>query len=95
MTGSPNDRAVTRAHDIGIRALRNQHEIIIGKTFRGILPGGELLPYVDAILRVYNLHGRRDSQLKRNSLTAESRFQGRTRTCCRPLWMRSCRRRLR
>lgn len=79
VTGSPNDRAVTRAHDIGIRALRNEHgqagyEIsiggglgrtpMIGKTVRGFLPKGDLLPYVEAIMRVYNLHGRRDNKYK-------------------------------
>ncbi len=79
VTGSPNDRAVTRAHDIGIRAVRNEHgqtgyEIsiggglgrtpMIGKTVRGFLPKGDLLPYVEAIMRVYNLHGRRDNKYK-------------------------------
>ena len=79
VTGAPNDRAVTRAHDIGIRALRNGlgqpgYEIsiggglgrtpVIGKTVRGFLPKDELLPYVEAIMRVYNLHGRRDNKYK-------------------------------
>ena len=79
ITGSPNDRAVTRAHDIGLRMVRNQHgdkgfEILIGgglgrtpmigKVVREFLPKGHLLPYIEAILRVYNLAGRRDNKHK-------------------------------
>jgi len=77
MTGSPNDRAVTKAHDIGIRMVRNDkdepgYEILIGgglgrtpmigKVVREFLPKADLLPYVEAILQVYNLHGRRDNK---------------------------------
>jgi len=79
MTGSPNDRAVTKAHDIGIRMVRNDkdepgYEILIGgglgrtpmigKVVREFLPKADLLPYVEAILQVYNLHGRRDNKYK-------------------------------
>ena len=79
VTGSPNDRAVTKAHDIGLRMLRNDagepgYEIIvggglgrtpmIGKIIRDFLPKDDLLPYLEAILRVYNLHGRRDNKYK-------------------------------
>lgn len=79
VTGSPNDRAVTRAHDIGIRTLKNNegrpgYEILIGgglgrtpmigQVVRDFLPKDDLLPYVEAILRVYNLHGRRDNKYK-------------------------------
>ena len=79
VTGSPNDRAVVKAHDIGLRMLRDAagepgYEVIvggglgrtpmIGKTLRGFLPKAELLPYLEAILRVYNLHGRRDNKYK-------------------------------
>ena len=79
VTGSPNDRAVTRAHDIGLRMIRNAegepgYEVLIGgglgrtpmiaRTVRGFLPAKQLLPYVEAILRVYNLHGRRDNKYK-------------------------------
>lgn len=79
MTGSPNDRAVTKAHDIGIRMVRNEknepgYEILIGgglgrtpmigKVVREFLPKADLLPYVEAILQVYNLHGRRDNKYK-------------------------------
>ncbi len=79
VTGSPNDRAVTKAHDIGIRTVRNDagdigYEIIvggglgrtpmIGKVIRDFLPEADLLPYVEAIVSVYNLLGRRDNKYK-------------------------------
>ncbi len=79
VTGSPNDRAVTKAHDIGLRMLRNAagepgYEVIvggglgrtpmIGKVVREFLPKASLLQYLEAILRVYNLHGRRDNKYK-------------------------------
>ena len=79
VTGSPNDRAVTKAHDIGLRMVRNAagepgYEVIVGgglgrtpmvgKVIRAFLPKDELLPYVEAILRVYNLKGRRDNKFK-------------------------------
>ncbi len=79
VTGSPNDRAVTKAHDIGLRMVRGEggapgYEVIvggglgrtpmIGKVMRDFLPKDHLLPYLEAILRVYNLHGRRDNKYK-------------------------------
>jgi len=79
ITGSPNDRAVTKAHDIGIRMVTNDageagYEIIVGgglgrspfvgKVLREFLPKPDLLPYVEAILQVYNLSGRRDNKYK-------------------------------
>jgi sulfite reductase (NADPH) hemoprotein beta-component len=79
ITGSPNDRAVTRAHDIGLRMVRNAagepgFEVIvggglgrtpmIGHTVREFLPKADLLPYVEAILSVYNALGRRDNKYK-------------------------------
>jgi len=79
ITGSPNDRAVTKAHDIGLRMVRNTagepgFEVIvggglgrtpmIGHTVRDFLPKADLLPYVEAILSVYNMLGRRDNKYK-------------------------------
>jgi sulfite reductase (NADPH) hemoprotein beta-component len=79
ITGSPNDRAVTRSHDIGIRMLRDGsgapgYEIsiggglgrtpMLGKVVRDFLPKADLLPYLEAILQVYNLSGRRDNKYK-------------------------------
>jgi len=79
VTGSPNDRVVTRVHDIGLRMLRDDagrkgFEVLvggglgrtpmIGKRVRAFLPQEQLLPYIEAILRVYNLAGRRDNKHK-------------------------------
>ena len=79
ITGSPNDRAVTRAHDIGLRMVRNAagepgFEVIVGgglgrtpmvgMTVRDFLPEADLLPYVEAVLSVYNTLGRRDNKYK-------------------------------
>ena len=79
ITGSPHDRAVTKAHDIGLRMVRNDagepgFEVIvggglgrtpmIGHTVRDFLPKADLLPYVEAILSVYNMLGRRDNKYK-------------------------------
>ena len=79
VTGSPNDRAAVRVHDIGLRLWRNEagevgFEVIvggglgrtpfIGKTLREFLPKDELLAYLEATLRVYNRYGRRDNIYK-------------------------------
>ncbi len=79
VTGSPADRAVTRAHDIGLRTLLNERgetgfEVIvggglgrtpvIGTVIREFLPEADLLPYLEAILHVYNAIGRRDNKYK-------------------------------
>ena len=79
VTGSAQDRAVTKAHDIGLRILRNAkgeigYEVMVGgglgrtpmiaKTIRHFLPKADLLTYLEAILRVYNLEGRRDNKYK-------------------------------
>src|SRR5918996_1950795 len=79
ITGSPNDRAAVRVHDIGLRLWRNAEgkvgfEVIvggglgrtpmIGKTLREFLPRDELLAYLEATLRVYNRYGRRDNLYK-------------------------------
>ena len=78
VTGSPNDRAVTKAHDIGLRMVERGGEPgfevvvggglgrtpMIGKVVRDFLPKADLLPYVEAILSVYNLLGRRDNKYK-------------------------------
>jgi sulfite reductase (NADPH) hemoprotein beta-component len=79
ITGAPNDRAVTKAHDIGLRMVRNDNgepgfEVMvggglgrtpmIGVTVREFLPEADLLPYVEAVLSVYNTLGRRDNKYK-------------------------------
>lgn len=79
VTGSETDRAVTKAHDIGLRMVRNAagepgYEVIvggglgrtpmIGKVLRDFLPVEDLLPYVESVLQVYNRLGRRDNKYK-------------------------------
>ncbi|MGZ9810352.1 nitrite/sulfite reductase [Pseudoroseicyclus sp. H15] len=79
ITGSPNDRAVVKAHDIGLRMVRNAagepgFEVLvggglgrtpmIGQVVREFLPKEDLLPYCEAIVGVYNLLGRRDNKYK-------------------------------
>jgi sulfite reductase (NADPH) hemoprotein beta-component len=79
ITGAPNDRAVTKAHDIGLRMVRNDagepgFEVMVGGglgrtpmiafTVRDFLPVADLLPYVEAVLSVYNILGRRDNKYK-------------------------------
>ncbi len=79
VTGSPNDRAVTRGHDIGLRMHRDLagnpgFEVMVGggqgrtpimaKTIRNFLPVDHLLSYLEAVLRVYNQLGRRDNIYK-------------------------------
>ncbi|MEM9320011.1 MAG: nitrite/sulfite reductase [Pseudomonadota bacterium] len=78
ITGSPNDRAVTAAHDIGLRIVRRDGEQgiqvlvggglgrtpMIGKVLKDFIPRADLLPYLEAIVAVYNLLGRRDNKYK-------------------------------
>jgi sulfite reductase (NADPH) hemoprotein beta-component len=70
---------VIQAHDIGLQVVRNERGEIgftvyvggglgrtpmIGHKIRDLLPEADLLAYTDAILRVYNLEGRRDNKYK-------------------------------
>ncbi|MDB5483188.1 MAG: sulfite reductase [Caulobacteraceae bacterium] len=79
VTGSPKDRAAIRVYDIGLRLHRDgegalSFEVIvgggqgraphIGAVIRERLPVRRLLSYMQAILRVYNRHGRRDNPNK-------------------------------
>ena len=78
ITGSENDRAVTKAHDIGLRLLTRDgvrgYEVIvggglgrtpmIGKVIHDFLPEEDLLPYLEAIVSVWNRLGRRDNKYK-------------------------------
>src|ERR1700756_542371 len=76
VTGSPEDRAASEVHDIGLHLTRNGSGGIgftvlvggglgrtpmIGQVIREFLPLPDLLSYLEAILRVYNRHGRRDN----------------------------------
>jgi sulfite reductase (NADPH) hemoprotein beta-component len=78
VTGSAQDRAVIRAHDIGLRLIEKNgaqgFEVIIGgglgrapmigKVIHPFLPRADLLPYLEAVLSVFNLLGRRDNKYK-------------------------------
>ncbi len=79
VVASPNDRAVIRAHDIGIEIKKNANgEIgyhilvggglgrtpVIGQTLQPFLAREGLLPYLEAVMRVYNRYGRRDNKYK-------------------------------
>ena len=76
VTGSPNDRAAVAVHDIGLRMHKNEQgqigfEVLvggglgrtpyIGQTIRKWLHPSDLLSYVESILRIYNMQGRRDN----------------------------------
>ncbi|EAT10848.1 nitrite/sulfite reductase [Bermanella marisrubri] len=74
-----DDRAATLLHDIGIKIVRNeQGELgyafyvggglgrtpIVASLVKEFVAEKDLLTYLDAVLRVYNLHGRRDNKYK-------------------------------
>ena len=78
VTATERDRAALRVHDIGLKLLRDERgvgfEVMVGggqgrtpalaKTIRPYLPAEHLLSYLEAILRTYNLLGRRDNLYK-------------------------------
>jgi len=79
VTGALRDRAAIQTHDIGLHLKKNeQGELgfavyvgggqgrtpMVAKKIRDFLPEQDLLSYTTAILRVYNLYGRRDNKYK-------------------------------
>lgn len=78
ITGAEEDRAVIRAHDIGLQLVEHEGRIafkvfvggglgrtpVIGQELVNRLPAEDLLPYLEAVLSVYNLAGRRDNKYK-------------------------------
>jgi sulfite reductase (NADPH) hemoprotein beta-component len=79
ITAAPKDRTAAKVHDIGLVLKRARDgalgfEVIVGggmgrtpyvgPTIREFLPVNRLLSYLEAILRVYNRHGRRDNIYK-------------------------------
>ncbi|MCF8467087.1 MAG: nitrite/sulfite reductase [Sneathiella sp.] len=79
VSGAAHDRAAVAVHDIGLRLIKNAEgetgfEVhvggglgrtpMIGKVIRTFLPKQDMLTYLEAILRVYNLLGRRDNLYK-------------------------------
>jgi sulfite reductase (NADPH) hemoprotein beta-component len=76
VTASPKDRAAIRVYDVGLRLHRDDEgalsfEVLVGgglgrlphlgPVIRQRLPVRHLLSYMQAILRVFNRHGRRDN----------------------------------
>ncbi|NVK11651.1 MAG: nitrite/sulfite reductase [Gammaproteobacteria bacterium] len=78
VNGATEDRAAIRFHDIGIQLRQREGDIqfqlyvggglgrtpVVGQAVFDWLPIEALLTYLDAILRVYNLNGRRDNKYK-------------------------------
>ncbi len=76
---SGTDRAALKIHDIAVQVVRDAagetgYRLLVGgglgrtpmiaRELRAFLPRADLLPYLEAALRVYNLHGRRDNKYK-------------------------------
>jgi len=79
VTAAKADRAAVAFHDIGLKIVMNSKgdagfQVLVGggmgrtpmiaKVCRDWLPKGELLAYIEAVMRVYNLYGRRDNKYK-------------------------------
>jgi sulfite reductase (NADPH) hemoprotein beta-component len=79
VTGAREDRAAIAWHDIGLQLRYNEagevgfrvfvgggmgRTPIIASLFRDFVPWQQILVYIEAVVRVYNLHGRRDNMYK-------------------------------
>ena len=78
VTGAAADRAVIKAHDIGLRIVERDGEQgfevivggglgrtpMIGKVLYDFVTADDLLPTLEAIVSVYNVLGRRDNKYK-------------------------------
>ena len=79
VTGHENDRAAIKLHDIGIVIVKNDkgetgYEVHVGggqgrspfiaKKLADFVPAKKLLAYLEAVMRVYNMLGRRDNSYK-------------------------------
>ena len=79
INAAAEDRAVVKAHDIGLNIVQNAagetgfqvlvggglgRTPIIGSVIRDFLPWPHVLTYIEAIMRVYNQYGRRDNKYK-------------------------------
>lgn len=79
VSGAIHDRAATQLHDIGVHIVKNNagetgfrilaggglgRTPVIGQVIRPFLEKKYLLSYLEAILRIYNLYGRRDNKYK-------------------------------
>jgi sulfite reductase (NADPH) hemoprotein beta-component len=79
VTGAPQDRVALQVHNIGLEAKHDGNGHVgfavwvgggqgrtpmLARKIRDFLPAEDLLAYCEAILRVYNLEGRRDNKYK-------------------------------
>lgn len=80
VSSSTEDRAAVKTHDIGLYLYRDADDEqikvkvmaggglgrtpIISELLKSDLPWQEMLTYLEAVLRVYNRHGRRDNKYK-------------------------------
>ena len=79
ISGAQEDRAATAWHDVGLQVHRNAagevgfrvmvgggmgRTPIIGTVIREFLPWDQIINYLEAVIRVYNLFGRRDNKYK-------------------------------
>ncbi len=79
VTGAKNDRAAIKFHDVGIQLKHGSEGQVVADVWVGGGQGrtpriaqllkadvtlDELLPYLDALMRVYNLYGNRDNKYK-------------------------------
>ena len=79
ISGAQEDRAATAWHDVGLQVHRNAagevgfrvmvgggmgRTPIIGTVIREFLPWHQIINYLEAVIRVYNLFGRRDNKYK-------------------------------
>jgi sulfite reductase (NADPH) hemoprotein beta-component len=79
VTGAQEDRAATDWHDIGLTLKRNAsgdvgfrvavgggmgRTPVIASEFNAFVPWQQILVYIEAVVRVYNLYGRRDNMYK-------------------------------
>ena len=78
ISGSKHDRALVKTHDIGLELVKEQENLfvnvfvggglgrtpVIGQLLKEKLPIEHLLSYCESIIRIYNLHGRRDNMYK-------------------------------
>lgn len=79
VSGTTKDRAIVQAHDIGLEFFKDSNDQmaikvwvggglgrtpILGTVIREHLEWQHVLSYCEAIIRVYNIHGRRDNAYK-------------------------------
>jgi sulfite reductase (NADPH) hemoprotein beta-component len=78
VTGAEEDRAATDWHDVGLKLIKQDGQLgfkvlvgggmgrtpVIASVIREFLPWDQVLNYIEAIVRVYNLFGRRDNKYK-------------------------------